>query len=189
MDRLEFEYRDGQWWAEFPLQADSHLTKEVFSTLFGTLFVLKLNNQEEWEKLRHFSHQMWQDIYGTIPIHGEWGLFGDLPSGEPEAYYSQEWSPNGINKKVCELDNGVCCYCGNPASGVDHLLPQSRGGENTIENLASCCTQCNSRKGTKTPEEAGMILQFGRFANHTDTRKGAQRHEESPSTVNPGDSR
>ena len=39
---------------------------------------------------------------------------------------------------------------------MDHVIPNSRGGDNTWENMVSCCFDCNSRKGSKTPEEAGL---------------------------------
>jgi 5-methylcytosine-specific restriction endonuclease McrA len=41
---------------------------------------------------------------------------------------------------------------------VDHLLPVSRGGEDTWENLVAACVECNNRKGDRTPEEARMSL-------------------------------
>ena len=43
---------------------------------------------------------------------------------------------------------------------VDHLVPQSRGGGHTWENLAACCSPCNHRKADRTPEEAGMCLRW-----------------------------
>jgi 5-methylcytosine-specific restriction endonuclease McrA len=39
---------------------------------------------------------------------------------------------------------------------IDHVIPKSRGGDNTWENMVTCCFDCNSRKGSKTPEEAGL---------------------------------
>jgi len=41
---------------------------------------------------------------------------------------------------------------------VDHLLPRSRGGETTWENVVTACRTCNMRKGDRTPDEAHMIL-------------------------------
>lgn len=46
--------------------------------------------------------------------------------------------------------NGHCAYCGQHLKQknmtVDHLVPQSRGGGNNIENLMPCCKSCNSMK-------------------------------------------
>ena len=41
---------------------------------------------------------------------------------------------------------------------VDHVLPKSRGGKSTWDNLVAACRSCNLRKGDRTPEEAGMRL-------------------------------
>ena len=41
---------------------------------------------------------------------------------------------------------------------LDHLLPRSRGGETTGENVVTACRTCNMRKGGRTPDEAHMIL-------------------------------
>ena len=55
--------------------------------------------------------------------------------------------------------DGFCCmYCGGPATTIDHILPESRGGENTWHNLVACCADCHFFKADKTPEEAGMVL-------------------------------
>lgn len=55
--------------------------------------------------------------------------------------------------------DGFCCmYCGGPATTIDHVLPESRGGENTWLNLVAACSDCNFFKAARTPEEAGMVL-------------------------------
>ena len=41
------------------------------------------------------------------------------------------------------------------ADTVDHLLPQSRGGQNTWLNTVAACTRCNNHKANRTPAEAG----------------------------------
>ena len=40
---------------------------------------------------------------------------------------------------------------------MDHVLPKSRGGKNTWENLVAACMKCNQKKGSRTPQESGMI--------------------------------
>ena len=39
-----------------------------------------------------------------------------------------------------------CVYCGCEATGFDHLVPVSKGGQHSLENLAPACGSCNSRK-------------------------------------------
>lgn len=61
---------------------------------------------------------------------------------------------------VLKRDKWVCVYCGCKANTVDHVLPESRGGGFTWENLAAACEDCNSFKTNRTPEEAGMRLRW-----------------------------
>ncbi|MEK9577946.1 MAG: HNH endonuclease, partial [Aquiluna sp.] len=46
------------------------------------------------------------------------------------------------------------------ANTIDHVLPKSRGGKDTWENLIACCLRCNNVKGDKTPQEMGWELRF-----------------------------
>lgn len=50
-----------------------------------------------------------------------------------------------------------CRYCGRTLTRkratVDHVLPTSRGGESTPENLTLACRDCNACKGDRTPLE------------------------------------
>ena len=59
-------------------------------------------------------------------------------------------------------DQHQCQYCGKQPPlrelNIDHVLPRSRGGDDTWENLVTACRVCNLRKGWKTPEEANMRL-------------------------------
>jgi 5-methylcytosine-specific restriction endonuclease McrA len=50
---------------------------------------------------------------------------------------------------------------------VDHVIPKDRGGTDSWENLVCACVRCNSRKGNRTPEEAGMrLLRRPKKPNH-----------------------
>lgn len=62
-------------------------------------------------------------------------------------------------RRVFQRDSNQCVYCGsNKKLTIDHVLPRSRGGKNTWDNLVTCCHRCNLKKGNSTPEEAFMIL-------------------------------
>ena len=63
-------------------------------------------------------------------------------------------------KAVLWRDRYTCQYCGQKGGEltVDHVLPKSRGGKSTWDNLVAACRSCNLRKGDRTPEEAGMRL-------------------------------
>ena len=63
---------------------------------------------------------------------------------------------------IIARDQGLCLYCGREchrgALTRDHVQPVSRGGRDTWENVVSACFHCNSRKGNRTPQQAGMPL-------------------------------
>ncbi len=84
-------------------------------------------------------------------------------------------------KNILRRDNHRCCYCGaaKPPLTIDHVIPKSRGGQDTWENLVAACVRCNNRKGNRTPDEAEMILARKPFRpNHvTFLRKFAGRVE------------
>jgi len=61
--------------------------------------------------------------------------------------------------RIFKRDGYQCTYCGSKRNlTVDHILPKSRGGQNTWTNLITCCSSCNRRKGDKTPEESNMNM-------------------------------
>ena len=76
-------------------------------------------------------------------------------------------------RAVLRRDGYTCIYCGITLGGkqrgkimakdsftVDHILPISRGGQNTWGNTACACPVCNQRKGNRTPHEANLKLRW-----------------------------
>ena len=65
-----------------------------------------------------------------------------------------------INRqRIFKRDEYKCAYCDSQKNlTIDHILPKSRGGENSWTNLITCCRNCNRYKDNKTPEEAGLKL-------------------------------
>jgi 5-methylcytosine-specific restriction endonuclease McrA len=65
-------------------------------------------------------------------------------------------------KSLWLRDGGVCQYSGKSLNfsdaSIDHVMPQSRGGETSWENCVLCERLLNSQKGDKTPTEAGLKL-------------------------------
>lgn len=60
---------------------------------------------------------------------------------------------------IFKRDNGLCQYCGTDRDlTLDHLVPRSKGGKSTWNNLVSACKACNAKKGNYTLEEAGLVL-------------------------------
>lgn len=65
-------------------------------------------------------------------------------------------------RNLLARDNNRCQYCGdalhNSQLTLDHVVPRSRGGATSWENLVCACAPCNTRKGDRTPVEARMKL-------------------------------
>jgi 5-methylcytosine-specific restriction endonuclease McrA len=76
-------------------------------------------------------------------------------------------------KNILMRDRYTCQYCHRTLPSaeltLDHVVPRARAGESAWENLVACCHHCNNRKGSRTPEEAGMKLarQPRPFSLHT----------------------
>lgn len=70
------------------------------------------------------------------------------------------WNIPPVNRReVFRRDGHVCQYCGNGKHlTLDHVIPRSKGGSHSWNNIVTACEKCNSRKGDRTPTEAGMIL-------------------------------
>ena len=73
--------------------------------------------------------------------------------------------PHRIQRKMSRIeifkrDNFTCQYCGKVSHSLtlDHVIPRSRNGQHTWENVVSACVPCNRVKAGRTPEEAGMKL-------------------------------
>ncbi len=66
------------------------------------------------------------------------------------------------NTELFLRDQHLCLYCGKPHRPSeltrDHVIPLSRGGLDCWSNVVTACRRCNSHKGNRTPDEAGMPL-------------------------------
>jgi 5-methylcytosine-specific restriction endonuclease McrA len=61
-------------------------------------------------------------------------------------------------RSVFVRDGHRCQYCGAQAENIDHVVPRSRGGAHSWENVVACCRRCNTRKEDRLLEEAGLSL-------------------------------
>ncbi len=61
-------------------------------------------------------------------------------------------------RAVFGRDDHRCQYCSAPADSIDHVVPRSRGGQHTWDNVVACCRRCNVRKGSRLPSEIGLVL-------------------------------
>src|SRR5262245_49859363 len=65
-------------------------------------------------------------------------------------------------RNIFARDNNQCQYCGKkfPTTelSLDHIIPRSKGGTSTWENIVCACVSCNVKKGGRTPKEAHLTL-------------------------------
>ena len=75
---------------------------------------------------------------------------------------NQRRKPKFSRKNLYLRDRCVCQYCGQKFStkelNMDHVVPKSKGGEVSWDNIVLSCVPCNHRKRDRTPKEAGMRL-------------------------------
>ncbi len=68
-----------------------------------------------------------------------------------------------LNRRTVFMrDEFTCQYCGRQPGRahltLDHIMPRSRGGALTWENVVAACSPCNQRKGSRLLSECGMLL-------------------------------
>ncbi len=70
------------------------------------------------------------------------------------------WKVPPVNRReVLRRDKHACQYCGSTKKlTLDHVIPRSKGGKHSWDNVVIACEPCNSRKGDRTPHQAGMTL-------------------------------
>lgn len=65
-------------------------------------------------------------------------------------------------RNIFARDGNRCQYCGRRFAtselSLDHVVPRSRGGGSSWENIVCACLRCNVKKGGRTPREANMAL-------------------------------
>lgn len=70
------------------------------------------------------------------------------------------WKIPPVNRReILKRDNNTCQYCGSKKHlTLDHVIPRSKGGLHTWDNVVAACEKCNAHKGDRTPQQAGMPL-------------------------------
>jgi 5-methylcytosine-specific restriction endonuclease McrA len=77
-----------------------------------------------------------------------------------EGFHKKQPKFNRIN--IFRRDGGICQYCSGQFPRdeltIDHVVPRSKGGKSTWDNVVCCCAKCNRKKGGRTPRESKMKL-------------------------------
>ena len=61
-------------------------------------------------------------------------------------------------RAVFTRDGQTCVYCGSSATSIDHVIPRSRGGTHTWDNVVAACRRCNHTKADRSLAELGWAL-------------------------------
>lgn len=106
--------------------------------------------KDKAESLEHNGHVIYQDL--PLPTVIRLRQYIQLPYREIPL----------TRKNILERDRHTCQYCNKKGEQltIDHILPRSRGGSDSWENLVTACMRCNVRKGNRTPKEADMSLEI-----------------------------
>jgi len=77
-----------------------------------------------------------------------------------QSFVKQRFKKVALTKRnILRRDGYECQYCGSERElTVDHIMPQSRGGEDSWTNLTTACKRCNNAKNDRTPDEAGLKI-------------------------------
>lgn len=105
------------------------------------------------ESLGFNSTQQWEvrspSVVLQIPEHIR------LTGGNPERH----WKAPPVSREVFRRDDHTCQYCGSTKRlTLDHVIPRSKGGPHTWDNVVTACETCNSTKGDRLLHETGMVL-------------------------------
>ena len=74
-----------------------------------------------------------------------------------KSYVTQDRPPAFTRFNLFLRDGFACQYCGSAEElTFDHVVPRSRGGRTSWENIVTACARCNLAKGGRTPQEAAM---------------------------------
>jgi 5-methylcytosine-specific restriction endonuclease McrA len=101
--------------------------------------------------------------------HGDWSLHSEsltLPRPVVIRLITYVRIPRDAHRRkitrraVFARDRWTCQYCGHERGSltVDHVVPRSKGGASSWDNIVTCCAPCNRRKGDRLPKQASMTL-------------------------------
>jgi 5-methylcytosine-specific restriction endonuclease McrA len=120
------------------------------STANGRVWITKFEEAQEARSPEARRQAAWREAHGKGPKE---------PSPKTDF---------GSIRRLRQLDGDGCSYCGTELdfrvgrslikATLDHVVPRSQGGSDGEDNLVLACWSCNSKKGPRTPEAAGMAL-------------------------------
>ena len=124
---------------------------------------MELHDFQSWQELSELKRSS-----GLVDEESDWVSTVSLEIEVPRVirllFYNRfpQIKASFNRKNIFARDENRCQYCGNrfPSSelSIDHIVPLAYGGDNSWTNVVCACTDCNKRKGGRTPAEAHMAL-------------------------------
>ncbi len=118
----------------------------------------KYRNEHRLE-LRAAGNARYAHLMATNPeaVRKQRRDYAKTPKGRAIYYSAQNLRRRGVPYTQESIDwiatidwsTELCTYCPSPATEIDHILPITKGGDGSRENLTPCCRSCNSRKGNR----------------------------------------
>lgn len=145
----------------FPL--DENVKSEEVRKWMNELVKVKLVTHYEADGQHFIQHPNWNK-FQTLRMDRM--RRSDIPAPEGMEGKIMKLFPNNANLprelliKIWDRDGEACRYCGKNQKPfhIDHVIPVSRGGKNTLENLVVSCEKCNTTKKDRLLEEIGWKL-------------------------------
>jgi 5-methylcytosine-specific restriction endonuclease McrA len=121
------------------------------------------------DPVNDFAMCTWEDWSKIKPADGEQGIRTvNAIFRVPEVIQFTRYDKMPAQKvhynrrTIFKRDNFKCQYCGDRKNSselsLDHVKPRCQGGITSWENIVVACTECNSKKAGRTPDQAGMKL-------------------------------
>ena len=111
-----------------------------------------INFIKKYKKLINIDKVMIENVsFDTAQMSSNTKLYG--------ANYQQgPLYQNKLRSFVFNRSNNKCVYCGAKATEIDHVIPRSSGGTNSIYNLVASCRACNKKKSNLTLKAFGKLM-------------------------------
>lgn len=102
------------------------------------------------------------EVSTDILVHRRLGIYAPSVIRLRRYHHIPLRAQQATRKNIFLRDGHRCQYCGKRFEPqkltLDHIVPRSRGGPNTWNNLVTCCHADNNSKGDRLLEECGMVL-------------------------------
>jgi len=132
-------------------------------------FSVDENGNVDWDNPEYVQPVDW-DTWKNLPIR-DYDLAirtSNMTIRAPRVIIQPNYSkmpvvtPRPTKESIRKRDGGICQYTGKALSwkegNIDHVIPRTKGGRNTFENMVWCHKDINSKKADKTPDQAGLKL-------------------------------